>query len=64
MCHSGITFRQLESLMSTLEIQGLSFNGIKNIERELHPLITGFAEETCNRSLDEEAMSTRLDNKI
>ncbi|KAK7488551.1 hypothetical protein BaRGS_00020168, partial [Batillaria attramentaria] len=61
MMHSGITNRQMTSMMATLEIRGLHHESMKKREEEVHPHIYDVAKQSCDQALLAEAVSATPD---
>lgn len=52
--HSGITYRQMNSVVATMEIKGLHHTAMMRRQEEIHPFIQDVANSSCENVLREE----------
>ena len=51
MIHSGITQRQMNARMASIEIRGLHHKFMKHREEKVHPHIEEVAHQSCDAAL-------------
>ena len=52
--HAGITYRQMNGLMATMEIKGLHHTAMMRRREEVDPHIQNVARDSCAAALSEE----------